>query len=68
VIPQTKPVSPRLRVKSNRTHMEAVVGTWELCGEKIQMLVDAETATLVAVNSRGEPVNPIQVISRGFKR
>jgi hypothetical protein len=68
VTPQKKPVSPRLRVKSNRSHMEAVVGTWELCGEKIQMLADAETATLVAMNSRGEPVNPIQVISRGFKR
>jgi hypothetical protein len=48
--------------------MEAVVGTWELCGEQIKMLEDPETATLVAVNSRGEPVNPIQVISRGFKR
>jgi hypothetical protein len=48
--------------------MEAVVGTWELCGEKIQMLADSETATLVAMDSRGEPVNPIKVISRGFKR
>ena len=66
--PQTKAGSPRLRVKSNRSHMEAVVGTWELCGEQIKMLEDPETATLVAVNSRGEPVNPIQVISRGFKR
>jgi hypothetical protein len=48
--------------------MEAVVGTWELCGERIQMLEDPDSGSLVAVNSRGEPVNPIQVISRGFKR
>lgn len=66
--PQTNTVSPQLRVKSNRSHMEAVVGTWELCGERIQMLEDSDSGSLVAVNSRGEPVNPIQVISRGFKR
>lgn len=66
--PETKIIPRRPRVKSSRRHLEAVVGTWVLGGEKIQMLEEPETGSLVAVNSRGEAVNPIQVISRGFKR
>ena len=66
--PETKTIPRRPRVKSSRRHLEAVVGTWVLGGELIRMLEEPETESLVAVNSRGEPVNPIQVISRGFKR
>ena len=67
MVPQTSSISPGMRVKSTRSHMEAVVGVWELGGERIQMLEEPGTETLVAVNSRGEAVNPIIVISRGFK-
>jgi hypothetical protein len=68
VVPQTKTRSQWLRVKPTRSHMDALVGTWELGGETIQMMEEPGTGTLVALNSRGEAVNPVRVISQGSKR
>jgi len=48
--------------------MDALVGTWELGGETIQMREEPGTGVLLAVNSRGEAINPMRVITRGFKR
>jgi hypothetical protein len=48
--------------------MEALVGTWELGGSTIQMVEEPESGVLLALNARGEPVNPLTVISRGSKR
>jgi len=59
---------PRHRVQPTRTHLEALTGTWEMEGEVIQMLEEPGTGALTALNSRGEWVNPIPVITRGWKR
>ena len=68
VVPQPDRKSSWLRVKPTRNHMEALVGTWELGGEVIQMQEEPGTGVLLAVNSRGEAINPMRVITRGFKR
>ena len=49
-------------------HLEALVGIWELDGEMIRMIEEPGTGALAALNSRGEWVNPMPVISRGVKR
>jgi len=66
--PLTAKANARPRVTPTPGHLEAVVGTWELGGEKIQMLEEPGTGALLAKNSRGEVVNPMTVISRGSKR
>ena len=60
--------SHRGRIVPTPNHLEALVGTWELGGEMIQMLEEPDTGILLALNSRGDWVNPMTVITRGSKR
>ena len=59
---------PRHKVRPTPTYLEALIGTWEVDGEVIQMLEEPGTGALTARNSRGEWVNPIPVITRGLKK
>jgi hypothetical protein len=60
--------SHRQRVIPTRSHLEALVGTWELSGEMVQMMEEPNTGVLMALSCRGDWINPMTVISRGSKR
>ena len=65
---QTTTFAPRQRVKPTRSHLEALVGTWDLGGSTVQMVEEPGTGVLLALDSRGELINPLKVISQGSKR
>lgn len=64
----TKTMGFRQRIVPTPNHLEALLGIWELDGEMIRMMEEPGTGALAALNSRGEWVNPMPVISRGAKR
>lgn len=65
---QKKSASSHRGLRPTPGYLEALVGDWELAGESIKMREEPGTGVLVAVNSRGESVNPITVITRGSRR
>ncbi len=48
--------------------IQAVQGIWKMNGELLRLQAESETGVLVALDSRGEQVNPLRVISRGTKQ
>jgi hypothetical protein len=44
-----------------------MLGMWELDGEVINLVQEADTGVLVALTTRGNRVNPMRVISQGSK-
>ncbi|MGW8267284.1 MAG: hypothetical protein ACWGSQ_13035 [Longimicrobiales bacterium] len=65
---QKRTTSSSRGVRPTADYLEALVGDWELGGEAIRMREEPGTGVLVALNSRGESVNPITVITRGSRR
>ena len=55
------------RVAPTPNHRRAMVGVWELDGERVLMLAEPDTGVLVARNNQGRKVNPLRVITRGRK-
>lgn len=55
------------RIRPTPEHLEALVGTWEVSGETVHLQGERDSGILVALNDRGERVNPVRVISRGVK-
>jgi hypothetical protein len=55
------------RIVPRRSRIKAIMGTWEFGGERVRLLEEPETGVLVAMTGGGIPINPMQVISRGFK-
>ncbi|MFO8173560.1 MAG: hypothetical protein R6T96_04700 [Longimicrobiales bacterium] len=55
------------RITPTREHLQAIVGTWEVSGETVRLQGEGDSGVLIAVNARGERVNPLRVISGGVK-
>lgn len=55
------------RIRATRSHLDALVGTWNLGGDSIEMVEEPGQGVLVAMAPSGERVHPITVISRGSK-
>jgi len=45
----------------------AIQGVWEMNGEVFRLQAEPESGVLMALDSKGEAVNPLRVISRGTK-
>jgi len=55
------------RIRPTRKHLEALEGTWRVGGETVRLRGEQDSGVLVALNTRGEPMNPMRVISGGVK-
>ena len=55
------------RIVPTREHGRAICGTWLLDGNAIELFQEEGSGVLRAMDERGNPVNPITVISRGKK-
>jgi len=55
------------RIRPTPEHMKALVGTWEFGGQTVHLQGEENSGILVALDDRGERVNPVRVISRGVK-
>lgn len=55
------------RIRPTPEHLQALVGTWEFSGETVRLQGEQDSGILVALNDRGERLNPVRVISRGVK-
>lgn len=58
---------PVPRIVPTRDRIEALVGIWELEGRSIRLIEERHSGVLLALNDRGERVNPLRVITRGRK-
>jgi hypothetical protein len=61
------PVQTVPRIVPTRERLEALTGRWRLGRETVRLQEDGDSGVLVALNDRGERLNPLQVISRGIK-
>ena len=61
----SSPVLPRVVPAGDR--IKSLLGIWQIDGEMIRLLEEPGTGVLVAINLRGERVNPLRVISQGTK-
>jgi hypothetical protein len=61
----SSPVLPRVVPSGDR--IKSLLGIWQIDGEMIRLLEEPGTGVLVAINLRGERVNPLRVISHGTK-
>lgn len=55
------------RVVPTETRSRGLRGSWKLNGEMVQMGQEPGTGVLIALDSRGNRVNPLRVISHGSK-
>lgn len=55
------------RITPTQEHLQALVGRWKISGETVRLEGERDSGVLIAVNARGERVNPVHVISRGVK-
>lgn len=60
----TRPVP---RIVPTRDRIKALVGMWELEGRSVRLMEERHSGVLLALNDRGERVNPLRVITRGRK-
>lgn len=58
---------PVPRVVPTRDRIKALVGMWELEGRSVRLIEERNSGVLLALNHRGERVNPLRVITRGRK-
>jgi hypothetical protein len=61
------PMAAYPRVAPTPQHLQAIVGTWKLRDQTVRLTEEEGSGILLAFNERGEPINPMQVISRGTK-
>ncbi len=55
------------RIRPTPEHLQALIGVWEIGGETVRLQGEQDSGILIALNNRGERVNPVRVISRGIK-
>lgn len=55
------------RIRPTRKHLEALEGIWRVGSEMVRLQGERGSGVLVALNTRGEAVNPMRVISGGVK-
>ena len=55
------------RIVPTKDHIRAICGTWTLRGKVVRLYREPDTCVLLAADTSGKAMNPLEVITRGKK-